>query len=254
MIQSSEQTGREAAKVHYPELFSRVVMIIHENEDSGVESVGAGVLVNVGDRHFVATAAHCIRRNPRVIREGYWTRNKTWVTAPREVRIIKGGAHTGIDLGFLEVAEAVGPEMSEDQLLSSQSVALKPDWSLHIIGYPILTLKTHDQLRMRTLHKKVFISNVADYTDLAINIHYPKDGYRLENDRWVEIPFLDTPHGYSGGGCFIITETPADVAAFGYRLIGIQSSWYPDSRRVEVIPIQHWRAMVRDYLSSGGRS
>ena len=41
------------------------MMIVHEHEDTGTPNqIGSGVLVNMEGRHFVATAAHCIRRNP----------------------------------------------------------------------------------------------------------------------------------------------------------------------------------------------
>jgi len=61
---------------------------------------------------------------------------------------------------------------------------------------------------------------------------------------------VETPHGFSGGGCFIISERPGEVAALGHKLIGIQSSWYRESRLVEVIPIKPWYEMVKAYLAS----
>jgi hypothetical protein len=64
---------------------------------------------------------------------------------------------------------------------------------------------------------------------------------------------VETPHGFSGGGCFIISERPGEVAVLGHKLIGIQSSWYRGSRLVEVIPIKPWYDMVKAYLASPPR-
>jgi len=103
---------------------------------------------------------------------------------------------------------------------------------------------------MMTMRKKAFVSNMAEQADTYIKIYYPEVGYRLENGQWVETPFVETPHGFSGGGCFIISERPGEVAALGHKLIGIQSSWYRESRLVEVIPIKPWYEMVKAYLAS----
>jgi hypothetical protein len=57
-------------------IFSYNILLAHEDESDGTESVGTGVMVRLGERHLIATAAHCIRRNPRVMREQSFFINK----------------------------------------------------------------------------------------------------------------------------------------------------------------------------------
>ena len=251
---SVEQLIKETELAHYPLLYRQVVMIVHEHEDTGApQQIGAGVLANVEGRHFVASAAHCIRRNPRVIREAQWNQNTNALLPQQEAVIVQGGTHKLLDIGFLEVATAIGPEISEEQLYFNPGLALQPDWSLHVIGYPFKTIAKSESLQMTTMRKKSFISNMAEQTDTYIKIHYPKVGYRLENEEWVEAPFVETPHGYSGGGCFVISEQPGEVAVLGHKLIGIQSSWNQKKRTVTVIPIRPWYDIVKAYLASQPR-
>jgi hypothetical protein len=251
---SIEQVTEETSLAHYPELYRRVVMIVHEHEDTGTpHQIGSGVLVNVEGRHFVATAAHCIRRNPCVIREGQWNPNTSAPLPQRSAVIIRAGTHKLLDIGFLEVATVLGPEIGEEQLYFNQGLALQPHWSLHVIGYPVKTIAKSEPLQMMTMRKKAFVSNMAEQADTYIKIYYPEVGYRLESGQWVETRFVETPHGFSGGGCFIISERPGEVAVLGHKLIGIQSCWYRESRLVEVIPIKPWYNMVKAYLASPPR-
>ena len=88
-------------QVHYPELFSRVTMIVHEDADTGAESIGAGGLVNMSGRHFVATAAHCIRWNPRVILEEHWNANGSSREPTRFATIVRIGAPSSAAMSML---------------------------------------------------------------------------------------------------------------------------------------------------------
>ena len=169
----------EHQKLHYPEMYKYVVMIAHENEDTGVESVGSGVNVRWGGRHLIATAAHCIRRNPRVMREDkfYEGRDGRFAASP-PVRIIQRWTHPDLDIGFLEIGEALGEEMNEGQLFFGHI----PNVPVHIIGYPVCRLQVDEQLKEKTLVKSVFATEVYEQTDSYVKLYYPVHGYRVEED------------------------------------------------------------------------
>lgn len=80
---------------------------MHEDQNDGSECIGTGVMVGLGGHHLIATAAHCIRRNPRVMRENHFFMNKHGKldTSP-VVKIMKRWLHHDLDIGFLEVADA----------------------------------------------------------------------------------------------------------------------------------------------------
>ena len=80
--------------VHNKEIFKCVVIIAHEDEDMGNESIGSGVLIAWQGRHLIATAAHCIRRNPRVLRDTnfYHDDHNRMATSP-PVRILGKWLH-----------------------------------------------------------------------------------------------------------------------------------------------------------------
>ena len=59
-------------KIHFPELYKYVVTI-GDHDGSGQPIIGSGVLVNIKGRHFVATAQHCIRNNPAILPEGWFS-------------------------------------------------------------------------------------------------------------------------------------------------------------------------------------
>jgi hypothetical protein len=240
-----EEVVREVADVHYRHLFSYVILIEHEDEDNGAESVGAGVLVGIGGRHFIATAAHCVRRNPRVMRDEMWDEANRNLVPRRDGRILRTVCHPTLDLAFLEVSEALRPEMSEGQL------ALTPpgsDWALHVVGYPVRSRAKYEQLKLNVIAKRVFVSSIAEQSDDYIRLRYPIMGQRLKGDHMVDHPFIETPHGFSGGGCFGITATPNEITGIRYRLIGIQACWFPGKRTVEVVPVRHWLEMVKACL------
>jgi Trypsin-like peptidase domain len=241
----------EHETVHYPELFKYVMMIAHENEEDGSESIGSGVLVGWEGRHLIATAAHCIRRNPRVMREcDFYLRTDGRMGTSPPVRILAKWLHPQLDIGFLEVDEALNAEMGEDQLFC-EKVQSGP---LHIIGHPTCRIETNEQLKEKTSVKSVFSTEIIEQGDDSVKLHYPVIGYRVEGEQWVSRPFIETPHGFSGGGCFGITSQSAELRTIGYKLVGIQSSWHRGERWVEVVPIRHWVESVKSQFSNRAES
>jgi hypothetical protein len=233
---SLEDAYKEFTTVHYPNLFKYIVAIAHEDADTGSESIGTGVMVRLGGHHLVATAAHCIKRNPRVMHDDnfYMDNNHRLATTP-PVRIIQSWSQPSFDIGFLEVEEALGPEMDEAQLCSG----LIQEGPLHIVGHPICRIEVNERTKELTLVRSVFSTIVIEQTDSYLKLDYPKYGFRVEGNQWVKEPFIPTPHGFSGGGCFGVSANHGDLQVIGYKLLGIQASWHPTERWVEVVPIRH---------------
>ena len=72
-----------------------------------------------------------------------------------------------------------------------------------------------------------------------IRLHYPEIGFKVENEKWEPEPFIERPHGFSGGGCFGITSEIGELRVIGYKLMGIQCSWSEVGGGSKVVPIKH---------------
>ena len=244
----------EFVTVHNPNIFPYNVLLAHEDEDTGEESIGTGVMVGLGGHHLIATAAHCIRRNPRVMREDNFFINQynKMATSP-PVKILERWLHPDLDIGFLKVGEALGLEMNEGQLYCGLIKGGIEGGLLHVVGYPACRKEVNERLRDMTLVKSVFGSIVIEQTDSSLKLDYPKTGFRDEGGRWIEEPFIERPHGFSGGGCFGVNLSCGDVPAVGYKLVEIQCAWHPSERWVEVVPIRYWLDGVKSQFGQRDR-
>ncbi len=133
----------EFVGVHYPVIFEYVILIAHEDAN-GIDCLGSGVKIAWGNRHFIATAAHCLKRTPRVIRDDKFcltTENKV-LTSPK-TRILKSWMHDTLDVGCLEIDEALGAEMTEEQLHCNPVV----DGFFHIIGIQTCRNEVNERLK-----------------------------------------------------------------------------------------------------------
>ncbi len=168
------------------------------------------------------------------------------------MKILKRWSHPSLDIGFLEVGEALGPEMNEGQLFSGRVETGIKGGMLHVIGYPVCRMEVNERLKEMTLVKSVFGTIVTDQTDDSLKLDYPRTGFKFEGGQWVEEPFIERPHGFSGGGCFGVSSNGGNVPAIGYKLVGIQCAWHPTERWVEVVPIRHWLDGVKSQLGQRG--
>lgn len=243
----------EITMIHYPNIFPFNILIAHEDVDFGDESIGTGVMVGLGGRHLIATAAHCIKRNPRVMRETNFFMDKQYkMRSEPPVRILGHCVHPRLDIGLLEVGEALGPEVREDQLYTGNDEAALRAGMLSVIGHPGCRIDVDEARKEITLVKSVFGSHVTDMTDDWLKMDYPTTGFRMEGDKWIEEPFIATPKGFSGGGCFGVSMS-GEVPTILYKLVGIQSSWHPGERWVEVVPIRPWLEGAKSYLAQPNR-
>jgi hypothetical protein len=238
----------EITMIHYPNIFPFNILIAHENVDTGAECLGTGVIIVLGGHHLIATAAHCIKRNPRIMRESNFFMDKqSTMRSEPPVRILGQWLHPSLDIGLLEVGEALGPEMREDQLYTGNDAAALRAGMLSVVGHPLCRTEVDEARKEITLVKSVFGSSIDDMTDDSLILGYPKTGFRMEGGKWIEEPFIATPHGFSGGGCFGVNAS-GEVPTIFYKLVGIQSSWHAGERWVKVVPIRHWLDGAKSYL------
>lgn len=117
--------------LYLPDLMRCVVAIFSVDEDSEL-SVGSGVLVNVGGRHLIATAAHCIKNRPQVMR-CISPVNTTHPVEMHGARILRTGWHPNndLDIGFLEIEDPNCLELEWGQLGRGPVGS-----EVHIVGYP----------------------------------------------------------------------------------------------------------------------
>jgi hypothetical protein len=239
----------DVEKRYLPDLYRFIVPIAHEGDD-GTECIGSGVLVNLSGRHFIATAKHCIQHDPRVIHSGFiMVENQAGTQArlatDRPIRILKRGWHPTLDVGFLEVGEAIVPEMREDQLCFAKLTA----GSVFVVGHPVCKIERCRERREFILNRCSFGTRVLEATDDCWKLEYPIAGLRAANGEWLQGEAFPDAKGFSGGGCFGISKTVrAGLEVIEYSLSGIQSSWHKGERWVKVIPIKQWFDGVKQAL------
>lgn len=224
--------------LYLPDLNRYVVAVFAAKP--GELGVGAGVLVKVGDRHFVATAAHCIKDRPQVM-TCTATVNTTSPVEMRRLQVLGTGWHSdsNLDIGYLEIEDPHGQELSWPQL-STGPVGTP----VHVVGFPATHLKVDHEQEVITLGLNAFQTGLIEASEESLKFGYPKRGssYDAATNTWVPCSFPATPKGFSGGGCFCVYKNrvgPLDVIE--YRLHGIQCSWKGEGRRyVKAVPIKQW--------------
>src|SRR5262249_31771725 len=102
--------NREFHALHLPNLIGYVVAVLQTKKRL---EIGSGVVVKIGNRHFIATAKHCIDgdRVCAITTSSREQLQQTGFSGARELHIIQRGWHDTLDLGFLEIHDPRCPEM-----------------------------------------------------------------------------------------------------------------------------------------------
>jgi hypothetical protein len=244
----NDQTAIDYAEVQkhcLPGIYKFVVAIAHENEN-GNECMGSGVQVNVQGRHFIATAKHVIERKPRIIHSDFYLVNGR-IGTDRPVNILKAGRHPTLDVGFLEIALPLSSELNQNQLCFNKPIS----GSVFVVGHPVSTAQLINDEYI--INRCSFGTVISEATEEYWKLEYPREGVRPENGAWVKgSPMLDVP-GFSGGGCFGITQTHSNFDVIDFKLLGIQSSWHKGERWVKVVPIKHWLGGVQQAIREAAK-
>jgi hypothetical protein len=232
----------------FPIVFSYTILLIRPDRKYNPPfEAGAGVYVQIGGRHFIATAAHCMKEKVLIANEkGFEFPSK------RTVTILNRGTDEDIDIGFLEIKPdeqftALGRSFcSIDQIALSDLMA---DDMHHIVGYPVGHWKQKGVLT--ELVKCGFGSQFQEKEGEYLIFPFPKkeDWFRPVGDSFEKSTFIETPNGFSGGGLWAFTRVPEGelfVPAKHIKLRGIQSAWWIERRLLKCVPIQRWLELIHN--------
>jgi hypothetical protein len=238
---SEEEIQADFEANHIPNLYRYSVLIAHENED-GTESIGSGTTISINGRHFIATAAHCMVHNPRIIADSTFSFvGDERLESDRLIRPIAAAVDELRDIGYLELSEAFQPELSEHNCDSSKIL----EGTIHVIGHPVAGVE-RGAISL-SIKRRSFGSNVIEQTDDLIRLAYQTEGRMLDDakKKLVSVP-IDDPHGFSGGGCFgIAMREVAGIQVVEYKMVALQTSWSRSKRWINTVPIRRWIELVQ---------
>ncbi|MEE9281504.1 MAG: hypothetical protein V3V67_15130 [Myxococcota bacterium] len=226
---------------------------------------GSGTCIAIGERRFVATAAHNLRGRSQ--RDLLVVHEPERPVAPAETPVILKLGHTGgggrsdrCDVGYIELDPATCPESTDCDFLPldriQTSVNYAPKDFVYICGFPSCAIPPEYWKRGLGLAPAMtFFFDTVDpaewrsglQPDRDIVIDYPEES-ELLNTRTGKSTSIDAlpPSGLSGGSIWRVDPNVADplwTPSQG-RLIGIERSWRERSREIYGTQIQHWLQLV----------
>src|SRR5258706_398734 len=125
----------------YPMVF-RYTVPIKQYAESRDDLMGAGVLVDVGDRLFVATARHCIEDQPIVLEDKF-----SLPARASRITILRRGVHPTLDVGFLEIEPRADVSILQRGRCSLDMLCVQPLTTtnmVHVVGFPEVARRTDD--------------------------------------------------------------------------------------------------------------
>ncbi len=235
----------------YQSIERYTIPVVHRAED-GQLGFGSGILIDIKDRRFVATAFHCLKEAV------LWTDGmdipKDDTMPVHHVLIKNRGGKEDVDIGFLEIDRgtrirtAIGHEACTlDQLYIGPNIQV--GWPIHVCGWPEYASRLVGPSTIeRSLECVIVRCQAADSTYLRFEFA-GSAGQWNDQGKWI-MKSTPSPHGFSGGGCWMITKSkPNELYAptKNTKLLAIQSSW--DTISVGTAPlIGEWiRAVSGDY-------
>ena len=237
-----------------PHAFRFSAGLILRGTDGRIE-VGSGVFVRIGERHFVATAAHNIAGIPDT-RIGLVHHEQAHSGYGGFVRR-SPDVHEGysIDVGFLELGADLLDRCQKEFLpitrIRPYCGHVDPEGA-YVLGYPAAAseLEFPATVGLGGVGSAMLTRKPDDFEDVDadadIILSYSGDVY--DPDTGV-VGKPSPPEGLSGGGIWAIPGMVNSKvwSAEQLRLIGIQNRW---RRRSEILlgtQIQHWLALIRSH-------
>lgn len=264
-------------------LGKHTVGFLYERRD-GTLGIATGVLIELGEREFVATARHVVHPTSMLqfmgSNMGQFTCNLSKEGAITEVRggsnlePIGHGRHDAYDVGYFEVAQGASQQLGRTPIGLADIGVGVPQYGRNtfIIGFP----ESYFQIRKVEGNVREFgIGSITFPTPLLDPSEWPEvpEGARdsdpqadffvpyditrekvarlsQKNDR--PLPAVDLPtnlpnaHGISGGG-FWQGSDPQDGLwkPCNYRLIGIQGSWSDERKYLRATRSVHLLDLLR---------
>jgi hypothetical protein len=229
VLYSSETTQFHTEHVlSYQSLEFHTVAIL--SRYNGDQAMGSGVLIDIQNRRFVATAHHCTDEAV-ILTDGIIIPRDGSMPAPL-IPILNKGSNPALDIAFLELPQTCTIKTARehrpctiDQFYIGNKVP--PDSIIHLLGWPQYRAKRLGPNDIsRTLEGQMVKFKNADNSRLTF--HFAgKAGTWDATGNWT-VQDTPSPHGYSGGGCWAITKAKDDevyAPTKTTKLLAIQTHW-----------------------------
>jgi hypothetical protein len=233
----------------FQSIVRHTVSVLHRCD--GELGLGSGVLIDIADRRFVATAFHCLD-GAVLFTDGMAIPHGNALPRPR-VQILKQGGDEGFDVGFLEIDKrCLIKTVHEhypctlDQLYIGQN--MQPGSIIHVCGWPEYGARRagSDIIEWSLEGVMVRCKGIDDKF-----LHFEFGGTSGQwNDRgeWI-VKNTPSPRGFSGGGCWAITKSKDNelyAPTKNTKLLAIQSEW--DTIKVCKAPlIGEWIRVINQH-------
>ena len=211
---------------------------------------GSCVLVRYNDRHFAATAAHCLVGEIAINCPGAIIGerdNRLYGHLP--YKVLQTMRHSTLDLGVMELDRPIGEELLPENLDLHELT--KVDQSIHLIGFPCSRIMHYDLIQQKFYERNALGLRIDQINNQTIKCDYPTSGIMTEGSDWVETDLPITPHGFSGGGGFQFIrqeQSRGGIVKVEDRLLGIQSYWDSIQRIAVLIQSKHLVDLIKSIL------
>ena len=228
---------------------------------SGAEhpEIGSGTCVSVGERFFVATAAHNIHHQSENSISIVHTNQPESERVPISALHWSGGERgQPEDVGLIELEPEVAHSLKRDFLsldrVSENPPPLEEGW-LFLFGFPSQLVPSDRAATGIYAYSSIgFITlgvPVSQYPDSASRsldwvLEYPETGEVGWDDRAFPMP---DPFGVSGGSIWFLNPNEATplVGSHNARWVGIQHSWVRSRRLAIGNRISVWLTLVKEH-------
>jgi hypothetical protein len=244
---TKQESSESDRALRFVELYTRPII---DDSRSNNPRIGTGVLVGIKDRLFVASAAHCLWSNPLLIMD-----HSEFPIPCDPTPFVNRGRVGNRDIGFLEIKNDLSvARLSIESLCPNPPPILpdagkpehRPTW---IVGFPVDEVVIKPTRRIK-LAMNNFSTHPVQVTEDEYRYVYPLVvGTQQEWNDTVNERSLNTPHGYSGSGVWVVNELPSDSLILPQNMLSLyalQSSWGEAYRVLHCIPIRHWIKLVYD--------
>src|SRR5581483_3628529 len=233
-------------------VYSFTVPIIVDCEDAGEIEVGNGVVIEIGSRTLVASAAHVLHRKPHVI----FGPNPPFYFPCKPTAFLRREFLDPPDVGFLEVQKDSHHATCYFESLTDSP---PPENTLTmIVGHPIhapgsLADKKWQTGRQLGLVRASHIGAVRRVEEHRYVYDYPEDLLNVDSDTGLmtESKSYKTPKGFSGGGLWakraLSVITGVIYSGSRLRLYGLDYEWSREKREAYCVPIRYWVRLVYDH-------
>lgn len=226
-------------------------IVIWQISPSGEPSVGSGTCVEIGNRLFVATAAHNFKDLQNGGRVVLFSGRGSTLIRLKEVghNYLSYGAPKTLDVAWVEINQ---DSAAQSNLLGIPLRSIAPYHSLDESYYSITGIPSErSKIDIENKQARVTLLPIIYYThaaskpgvaDADLFLNYPIGSVNTEN----QLVPTDDPYGMSGGGIWY--TPPMDVSQVwslaAYPLVGIVVSFLPQSRQICGLQMHRWLSLL----------